>query len=223
MATKEPRDSTGRKILIDGLREYTDSVTNKIRSGELTRDSDEMATIKEKLQKEESICGAICGSGRVCTQPPTNKKNFRCRIHGGRSTGAKTEEGKDKVKENLAKGRQPIHGIYSKKFLDEWTQEEKDFYHNTLEWYKEKYDLEPLDEVALDRFLVNSIKAMRVDSVGMNYAINLRVSLVDFEGKAIRQAETLGLNRKYRKSKENADNPSNVNVYNSLFDGMDGK
>ncbi|MED0903346.1 hypothetical protein CN327_09960 [Bacillus cereus] len=206
------------KGLPNGLREYINIVRDRLISGDLTRDSEEMVTIKEKLQKEESICGAICGSSRVCTQPPTNEKNFRCRMHGGRSTGATTEEGKKVRDANLKKGHErTIHGIYSRKFLEEWTEEEQAFYDNTWSYYKENYDLEPLDEVALDRFLINSIKAMRVDSVGMNYATNLRVSLVDFEGKAIRQAETLGLNRKYRKSRDNSDNPNEVNIL-SLFD-----
>lgn len=206
------------KELPNGLREYINNVRDRLISGDLTRDSEEMAIIKEKLQKEESICGAICGSGRVCTQPTTNEKNFRCRMHGGRSTGAKTEEGKRMRDANLKKGHEKtIHGIYSRKFLEEWTEEEQAFYDNTWSYYKENYDLEPLDEVALDRFLINSIKAMRVDSVGMNYATNLKVSLVDFEGKAIRQAETLGLNRKYRKSRDNSDNPNEVNIL-SLFD-----
>jgi len=205
------------KPLPDGLRGYINNVRDRLQSGDLVRESEEMVTIKEKLQKEESICGAICGSGRVCTQPPTNEKNFRCRMHGGLSTGAKTEEGKEKMKENLEKGRKPIHGIYSAKFLEEWTQEEEDFYNNTMQYYKDSYELEPLDEIQLDRLLINSIKAMRVDSVGMNYAINLKVSLADFEGKAIRLGETLGLNRKYRKSRENSDNPNTFNL-NSLFD-----
>ncbi|EJQ53521.1 hypothetical protein IEQ_01019 [Bacillus cereus BAG6X1-2] len=210
------------KELPNGLREYINNVRDRLISGDLTRDSEEMAIIKEKLQKEESICGAICGSGRVCTQPPTNEKNFRCRMHGGRSTGATTKEGKKVRDANLKKGHErTIHGIYSRKFLEEWTEEEQAFYDNTWSYYKGNYDLEPLDEVALDRFLVNSIKAMRVDSVGMNYATNLRVSLVDFEGKAIRQAETLGLNRKYRKSRDNTENPNEVN-YAILFDGMNG-
>ncbi|PEM89649.1 hypothetical protein CN558_04605 [Bacillus wiedmannii] len=206
------------KELPNGLREYINNVRDRLISGDLTRDSEEMVTIKEKLQKEESICGAICGSGRVCTQPPTNEKNFRCRMHGGRSTGAKTEEGKKVRDANLKKGHErTIHGIYSRKFLEEWTEEEQAFYDNTWSYYKENYDLEPLDEVALDRFLVNSIKAMRFDSVGMQYAINKKASSVDFEGTAIRQAETLGLNRKYRKSRDNTDNPNEVNL-NALFD-----
>ncbi|MED2615676.1 HGGxSTG domain-containing protein [Bacillus toyonensis] len=208
------------KPLPEGLREYTNEIRDRLMSGDLNRESEEMAAIKEKLQKETSICGAIM-KNKVCTTKPSNEINLRCNWHGGKSTGAKTEEGKKKMKENLEKGRAPIHGIYSRKFLDEWSQEEKDFYNDMWSFYTEKYDLEPIDEVNLDRFLVNSIKAMRVDSVGMNYAINQKVSLVSFEANAIRQAETLGLNRKYRKSRDNSDNPNHVNIYNSLFDGME--
>jgi hypothetical protein len=68
-------------------------------------------------------CGAKTGRGSEC-QRPANKKNGRCRLHGGASTGAKTEEGlarisaanlrhgkftKDKLetrRENAAKGRE---------------------------------------------------------------------------------------------------------------------
>ncbi|MGH0485308.1 HGGxSTG domain-containing protein [Bacillus mycoides] len=205
------------KELPNGLREYINNVRDRLISGDLTRDSEEMTAIKTKLKGEASICGAIKGNNTVCTHSPTNEKNLRCKVHGGKSTGAKTEEGKQRSMKNLDAGRKPIHGIYSAKFMDEWTQEEKDFYNNTMRYYKDNYELEPLDEIQLDRLLINSIKAMRVDSVGMNYAINLKVSLADFEGKAIRLSETLGLNRKYRKSRENSDNPNTVNL-NSLFD-----
>ena len=68
-------------------------------------------------------CGAKTRRGAACLRP-ANKKNGRCRLHGGASTGAKTEEGrarisaanlrhgkftKDKLKErraNTAKGRE---------------------------------------------------------------------------------------------------------------------
>ena len=68
-------------------------------------------------------CGARTKLGGEC-QRPANKKNGRCRLHGGASTGAKTEEGrarisaanrrhgkftKDKLerqRENAAKGRE---------------------------------------------------------------------------------------------------------------------
>ena len=68
-------------------------------------------------------CGAKTRRGTAC-QRPANKKNGRCRLHGGASTGAKTEDGrarisaanlrhgkfiKDKLekrRENAAKGRE---------------------------------------------------------------------------------------------------------------------
>ena len=68
-------------------------------------------------------CGAKTLGGTAC-QRPANRKNGRCRLHGGASTGAKTEEGlaripaanlrhgkftKDKLekrKANAAKGRE---------------------------------------------------------------------------------------------------------------------
>ena len=37
-------------------------------------------------------CGATTRRGAAC-QRPANKKNGRCRLHGGASTGARTEEG----------------------------------------------------------------------------------------------------------------------------------
>lgn len=138
--------------------------------------------------------------------------------------GPRTPEGKARSLANLNRGgsHNYIHGIYSKNFREEWTEEEQAFYDDTYKYYTDNYELEPMDEIQLDRFLVNSIKAMRVDSVGMKYATNLKVSMVDFEGKAIRLAETLGLNRKYRKSRDNSDNPSGVDL-TVLFDGMDNK
>ena len=68
-------------------------------------------------------CGATTRRGAAC-QRPANKKNGRCRLHGGASTGARTEEGlarisaanlrhgkftKDKLEKrrgNAAKGRE---------------------------------------------------------------------------------------------------------------------
>ena len=41
-------------------------------------------------------CGAKTRRGTPC-QRPANKKNGRCRLHGGASTGAKTEEGRAKI------------------------------------------------------------------------------------------------------------------------------
>ncbi|PEC09597.1 HGGxSTG domain-containing protein [Bacillus cereus group sp. MS39] len=205
------------KPLPEGLREYTNEIRDRLMSGDLNRESEEMAAIKEKLQKETSICGAIM-KNKVCTTKPSNEINLRCNWHGGKSTGAKTEEGKKKMKENLEKGRAPIHGLYQKDFLANLTEDEKNWYSDNLEWYQENYDLDPLDITKLDLALINFIKSWRKNGTSMKYAVNEKVSMVDFENRAVKLLDDLGLSRKFRKSKENAGNPSNVNIYNQLFD-----
>ncbi|MGI8277448.1 HGGxSTG domain-containing protein [Bacillus mycoides] len=211
------------KPLPDGLREYINDVRDRLRSGELTKDSDEMASIKAKLKAEESICGVITKQGVACTKKPVNEKNLRCAWHGGKSTGAKTEEGKRVRDEQLEKGRKAtIHGLYQKDFLASLTEEEKEWYGETMQWYKDNYDdLDPLDISKLDLALMNTIKSWRKNGKSMNYAVNEKVSMVDFENRAIKLLDDLGMSRKFKKSRENSSNPSHVNVYNSLFDGMD--
>ena len=50
-------------------------------------------------------CGAKTRKGSAC-QRPANKKNGRCRVHGGASTGPRTEEGRTRISEaNLRHGR----------------------------------------------------------------------------------------------------------------------
>ena len=50
-------------------------------------------------------CGAKTRRGTSC-QRPANKKNGRCRVHGGASTGPRTEEGRARIAEaNLRHGR----------------------------------------------------------------------------------------------------------------------
>jgi hypothetical protein len=57
-------------------------------------------------------CGAKTRQGTGCKRP-ANKKNGRCRLHGGASTGAKTSEGRERISEaNLR------HGKYIKEKLE---------------------------------------------------------------------------------------------------------
>ena len=50
-------------------------------------------------------CGAKTRRGTGC-QRPANKKNGRCRLHGGASTGPKTNEGRARISDaNLRHGR----------------------------------------------------------------------------------------------------------------------
>ena len=50
-------------------------------------------------------CGATARRGTAC-QRPANKKNGRCRLHGGASTGARTKEGLARISAaNLRHGK----------------------------------------------------------------------------------------------------------------------
>jgi len=50
-------------------------------------------------------CGAKTRKGTEC-QRPANKRNGRCRVHGGASTGPRTEEGRARISDaNLRHGR----------------------------------------------------------------------------------------------------------------------
>jgi hypothetical protein len=61
------------------------------------------------------LCGAICKQqpGHKCQQPACRGKN-RCRLHGGKSTGPKTPEGKKRAAEANLK-----HGLYTKEAIAE--------------------------------------------------------------------------------------------------------
>lgn len=52
-------------------------------------------------------CGALKADGTVCIQRPEAGKK-RCRWHGGMNTGPKTPEGRKRVLEALARGRETI-------------------------------------------------------------------------------------------------------------------
>ncbi len=50
-------------------------------------------------------CGAKTRRGTACQRPAT-KKNARCRLHSGASTGAKTDEGRSRISAaNLRHGK----------------------------------------------------------------------------------------------------------------------
>lgn len=58
----------------------------------------------------KKICGArIRGTKKVCQKPPMQGKK-RCHLHGGLSTGPRTEKGKNAQKKSVTK-----HGLYAKK------------------------------------------------------------------------------------------------------------
>jgi hypothetical protein len=52
-------------------------------------------------------CGAKTRKGHLCTQPAM--PNGRCRLHGGKSTGPRTREGLERMRQSKIK-----HGCYPK-------------------------------------------------------------------------------------------------------------
>lgn len=65
---------------------------------------------KQSRKRDRSLCGSRCRDGHACkakavVNPKTDKPvNGRCRMHGGLSTGAKTDEGKARCRETARLG-----------------------------------------------------------------------------------------------------------------------
>ena len=61
------------------------------------------------------LCNACCrnGNGRLCKRKVSHE-GLRCKFHGGKSTGATTQEGRDKISK-----ANTIHGFYSKE--NDWS------------------------------------------------------------------------------------------------------
>ena len=57
-------------------------------------------------------CGAKTRKGAEC-QRPANKKNGRCRLHGGASTGPRTPDGQERISQANMR-----HGKYTKDKLE---------------------------------------------------------------------------------------------------------
>ncbi len=63
-----------------------------------------------RRKRNRPVCGAKCRDGHACNakvvvDSKTDKPiNGRCRMHGGLSSGAKTEEGKERCRQAARKG-----------------------------------------------------------------------------------------------------------------------
>lgn len=77
------------------------------------------ANSPKKPRKRRGTCDAKTRKGTLCQAPPVwNKsndkaRNGRCKLHGGLSTGAQTEKGREAIRESnrrRAKARQPFSG-----------------------------------------------------------------------------------------------------------------
>lgn len=187
-------------------------------------DEDALKKLRGKLKKVPKICGAIQGGGKVCMRSPYIKEdgttNGRCAVHSGKGTGAKTKEGREKALSKLNPKARLIHGVYSADFKDNLTAEEVKFYNDTMDWFLEDNELDPVNIALLDRYILNFIKQARKDSIKF---LDESPSYNDFETKMIRLAETLGLNRKFQLSRENSTNTSNVDISMLFSEPEEGK
>lgn len=171
-----------------------------------------------ELKKSTVICGAITGSGKVCLLSPLVKEdgttNGRCERHGGKSTGPRTEEGKKKAIEKL-RGRTPVHGLYSKNFLEMLTEDEIKF----MEWLEDdirrNYEIRnALEETALQMLIMEAVRHFRM--------VNTRFEreskhVSEFLTKFLRIVEAMGWKRK----NEDDKNGVNLNVVAKLVKDFD--
>ncbi|MCC2485001.1 hypothetical protein LKM01_24725 [Bacillus pacificus] len=198
-------------------------ITDQVATAKANNDEEALKALRKQLRKEPSICGAIQGNGKICTKKPYLKEdgttNGRCAFHGGKQTGQTTEEGRRRSLENLNPKANLIHGIYSKEFKDMLTQEETELYNSLMDYYLDNYENDPFNMALVDRYALNLIKVARLDS---KQFLKDSQSYNDPETKLIRYIETLGLNNKFKMSKENKNNKGEDVNLNVLFDMGDG-
>src|SRR5690606_13379832 len=89
------------------------------------------------------------------------------------------------------------HGLKSSNFMAHLRQDEKEFYYGTMKEYANKYELDQLNLMALDRMIVSYLKARRLEDFHAEQGTFEKANATaDFELRAQRWLETLGLNRK---------------------------
>lgn len=166
---------------------------------------DRAEAMRKQLQKVDIICGAIERStGKICSKSPAEgSTNGRCPQHGGLSTGAITEEGKQRALANLNPRAHLIHGMYSRFSM---TMEEQDFYIGFMNFYIDELDLDPANILILDRALRNFILNQRKEIAEMGEIVDESQSYNDYDTKFMRYMQALGLDRKFNVSMDHKDN-----------------
>lgn len=190
-----------------------------IEEAKLNGNEKQLRDVKRQLRNVSLICGAVQKNGRICTRSPVTKEdgssNGRCAYHGGKSTGQKTKEGKARSLANLNPQANIIHGAYSEQFQKNLTKEELELYTYLMNYFSEDLEInDPINLVLCQRFVINLLKQMRLETV--SFTAESR-SYNDFDQKIVRFVETLGLNRRFKDSKEHKDNKDTPNL-NMLFD-----
>lgn len=175
---------------------------------------DKAEFIRKQVGQMKVICGAIKQNGRICSETPVEGK-ARCAQHGGLSTGAVTEEGKQRALANLSPMANMIHGLYAR---FQFTEEESLFYVTMMSHYEQEYELDMANLMLLDRALRNFILNQRKEIAKAGEIVDESNSYNDYDTKFLRYMQALGFDRKFNMSKENKENKGdNVNL-NVLFD-----
>ncbi len=83
-----------------------------------------------RTKQERPQCSARCRNGSLCEAPPVwdrrldRSVNGRCRMHGGLSTGPKSEEGRRRIAESNRARRTNTHHEEKRGKCEEVTQQE---------------------------------------------------------------------------------------------------
>lgn len=171
--------------------------------------------LKKFMKKEAEICGALQSNGAVCVKKPWVREggstNGRCVTHGGSKELSKDPERRERQLANLNPKARLVHGMYSQEFKEKLTKEEVNFYNEMVDWFTESYpeDIDPINMSLLHRYGMNTIKTMRQESTDF---LKESRSQNSFERMMINFANELGLNKKYRDSKENKVNKQNADI-----------
>jgi len=110
------------------------------------------------MSKEK--CGATCSDGSECKAWAMDGSN-RCRHHGGKSTGPKTDEGKKEVRTNGV-----THGLYTlpEHLRETFTEQQEDRYIAYFEALCSRYErfhMEEPDAFAKDRLSRVAIECVK--------------------------------------------------------------
>lgn len=193
-----------------------EELQRRIEALENETDEVKIKEMKKLMKKEPEICGALKKDGKVCLRQPWRLpdgtiNNGRCASHKGKPGSHISKDPIRRARQlaNLHPKARLIHGMYSKNI--EFTKEETEFYNETIDYFVENYpeDVDPINLSLLHRFAINHIKTTRLES--MNFLKESR-SHNSFEKLMQSFAQDLGLNKKYKDSKEHKDNPSNGDI-----------
>lgn len=204
------------KRLIGRLRTDAKKTVEEINgmAYETARKNKVTAHIKNELKKITIICGAVNkATGKICPNEPVEGSN-RCAQHGGYSTGAVTEEGKQRSIANLNPRANLIHGLNSKFVM---TAEEQALYAGLMNHAIEELDLDPMNVILMHRAIMNLILNERKEVALAGEILEEGESYNDYDSKFLKFVQALGMDRKFNMSNSHKDNDKGTNL-NVLFD-----